>query len=293
MRARYEFIDGEKANYPVDSMCEWVRVSRSGFYEWRHRPESATAARRSELRPIIEEVFADSDGTYGYRRVHAELVRMGVQAGPELVRALMRELGLVSCQPRPWRPVTTIAGDAAGLPDLVNRDFTAAAPGTKLVGDITYIPTWEGWLYLATVIDCHTKECIGYAMAEHMRTDLVTDALDMAARNRPLAEGAIFHTDRGTQYTSQQFAEHTESLGIRRSVGRTGVCFDNAQAESFNAALKVERVDRTAYPTRRHARKDVTRYIELRYNTRRLHSALGYRTPLEAYTDYINCSTAA
>jgi len=193
--SKYEFIDAEKDDYPITKMCDWMDVSRSGFHEWRDREESATAKRQEELKLLIQHVFTDSDGTYGYRRVHAELARLGVLAGDELVRRLMRELGLVACQPRPWRPVTTIAGDAATIPDLVRRDFTADAPGTKLVGDITYIRTWEGWLYLATVIDCHTKACIGYAMADHMRTDLVTAALDMAAANYPLAEDAIFHSD--------------------------------------------------------------------------------------------------
>ena len=268
-------------------------MSRSGFHEWRDRAASATAQRQEQLKVLIAHIFADSDGTYGYRRVHAQLVRWGVDAGDELVRRLMRGLGLVACQPRPWRPVTTVAGDAAAVPDLVARDFTAAAPGTKLVGDITFIRTWEGWLYLATVIDCYTKACIGYALADHMRTSLVTAALDMAAANYALADSAIFHSDRGTQYTSEEFAEHAATLGLRRSVGRTGVCYDNAQAETFNAAVKVERVNRTVYPTREHARKDVTRYIEFRYNNQRLHSALGYRTPLEAYTDYINNHNAA
>jgi putative transposase len=277
----------------VIRMCEWLEVSRSGFYEWRDRPPSEAELRRQELKTIIEFIFAESDGTYGHRRVHAELARMGRPAGLEHVRRLMRQLGLVPCQPRPWRPVTTIAGDAAAIPDLVRRDFSADAPGTKLVGDITYIRSWEGWLYLATVIDCHTKACIGYAMADHMRTELVTAALDMAARNYPLAERAIFHSDRGTQYTSEEFAGHAEKLGLRRSVGRTGVCYDNAQAETFNSAVKVERVNRTVYPTREHARKDVTRYIEIRYNSKRIHSALGYRTPNEAYNDYINTHTAA
>jgi transposase InsO family protein len=291
--SKYDLIDAEKANYPITKMCEWMDVSRSGFHEWCGRAESATAKRQQELKILIQHVFTDSDGTYGYRRVHAELARLGVHAGDELVRRLMRQLGLVACQPRPWRPVTTIAGDAATIPDLVRRDFTADAPGTKLVGDITYIRSWEGWLYLATVIDCHTKACIGYAMADHLRTDLVIAALDMAAANYPLTEGAIFHSDRGTQYTSEAFAEHAKKLGLRRSVGRTGVCYDNAQAETFNAAVKVERVNRTAYPTREHARTDVTRYIEFRYNTKRLHSALGYRTPHEAYTDYLNTCNAA
>lgn len=293
MTVKYEFIDAQKAHYPVVHACAWLGVSRSGYYDWRDRPTSATAARRVRLGMLTARAFADSDGTYGYRRVHAQLARWGEQVSPELVRALMREAGLVPCQPQPWRPTTTVAGDAGQIPDLLARDFTAAAPGTKLVGDITYIRTWEGWLYLATVIDCHTKACIGYAMADHMRTSLVTDALDMAARNYPLADDVIFHSDRGAQYTSQEFADHAAELGVRRSVGRTGVCWDNAQAESFNAAVKVERANRTAYPTREHARKDITRYIEFRYNTRRLHSALGYRTPREAYDDYLNTHRAA
>lgn len=296
MTGKYGFIDAQKAEhgeYLVKSMCAWLGVSTSGFYEWRSRPASATAVRRAELAVLVRHVFDASDATYGHRRVHAELARLGRVAGLELVRQLMRSLGLVPCQPRPWRPITTIAGDAGSIPDLVRRDFTATAPGTKLVGDITYIRTWQGWLYLATVIDCHTKACIGYAMADHMRTELVTAALDMAAANYPLAQGVVFHSDRGTQYTSEEFAKHAKKLGISRSVGRTGVCFDNAAAESFNAAVKVERVNRTAYPTREHARRDVTRYIEFRYNTRRLHSALGYRTPAEAYNDYINTRTAA
>ena len=200
MSSKYEFIDAEKANYPVTRMCVWLEVSKSGFYEWRDRPPSDTELRRQELKTIIAFIFTESDGTYGHRRIHAELARLGRPAGLEHVRRLMRRLGLVPCQPKPWRPVTTIAGDAATIPDLVRRDFSADAPGTKLVGDITYIRSWEGWLYLATVIDCHTKACIGYAMADHMRTELVTAALDMAARNYLLAENAIFHSDRGTQY---------------------------------------------------------------------------------------------
>jgi putative transposase len=293
VNARYEFIDAEKANYPVVRMCGWSGVSTSGYYEWRARPASATASRRARLKLLIARAFEDSDGTYGYRRVHAQLARWGEQASPELVRALMRELGLVACQPRPWRPTTTQPADPGAVPDLVGRDFTAAAPGTKLVSDITYIRTWEGWLYLASVIDCHTKACIGYAMADHLRAELVIAALDMAARNYPLAAAAIFHSDRGTQYLSEAFASRAAQFGLRRSVGRTGVCFDNAQAESFNAAVKVERVNRTIYPTREHAHKDVTRYIEFRYNTRRLHSALGYRTPKEAHDDYLNRQLAA
>jgi transposase InsO family protein len=285
---KYEFIDAQKAHYPIVAMCTWAGVSRSGYYDWAARPESAAVRRRAELELLVAAIFADSDGTYGYRRVHRELARAGVAASPELVRQVMRELGLYPCQPKPFRPATTIPGEHASVPDLVRRDFTADAPGTKLVGDITYIPTWRGWAYLATVIDCHTKACIGWSIADHMRADLVCDALSMAAANYTLAEDCTFHSDRGTQYMSYQFARHAKTLRIRRSVGRTGSCFDNALAESFNAALKVERVNRTQYPTLEHARRDIVRYIEFRYNRRRLHSALDYRTPQEAYEDYIN-----
>jgi putative transposase len=290
--AKYAFIAGQEGLYPRSRMFVWAGVSSSGYYEWRDRAASATARRRVVLVEAIKAVFADSDATYGYRRVHAVLARSGIPASPELVRQLMREHDLQPCQPKPYRPTTTIAADSAGVPDLVCRDFTADAPGVKLVGDITYIRTWQGWLYLATVIDCATKACIGYAMAEHMRTELVTAALDRAAETYDIT-GAIFHSDRGTQYMSDEFAQAASKYDLKRSVGRTGVCWDNALAESFNAAVKVERVNRTQYPTREHARRDVTRYIEFHYNRRRLHSALGYRTPAEAYSDYLNHKKAA
>jgi len=293
MSAKFAFTDAEKALYSIVKMCAWIGVSTSGYDEWRDRPPSATAQRRGHLATLIEWIFTESDQTYGHRRIRAALARQGERVTPELVRSIMRERGLNPCQPRPLRPTTTHAGHVGAIPDLVARDFTADTPGTKLVGDITYLPTWQGWLCLATVIDCHTKACIGYALAEHLRADLVIDALQMAARNYTLADGAIFHSDRGTQYTSRSFAEAAAELGVRRSVGRTGSCFDNAPAESFNASLKVERVQRTVYPTREHARKDVTRYIEFRYNTKRLHSALGYRTPQEVHDEYRNQQLAA
>jgi putative transposase len=194
------------------------------------------------------------------------------------------------CRPRPFRPTTTIPG-TGNVPDLLARDFTATAPGTKLCGDITYIRTWQGWM--ATVLDCYTKECIGWAIADHVRTELITDAVNMAARNRVLAPRAIFHSDRGAQYMSADFTARRAELNLRRSVGRTGVCWDNAWAESFNAAVKVERVNRTEYPTKRHAITDVAQYIELRYNTIRLHSALGYRTPREMHDEYYEAKIAA
>jgi len=172
---KFEFIDAEYAAYresgrkhvpSIVKMCLWMEVSRSGFYEWRNAPESATVQRRGELAVYVEKSFGDSDGTYGYRRVHADLAGWGVPAGPELVRSLMRELGLEACQPRPWRvSLTECDGQEHDIPDLVQRDFTAAAPGVKLVGDITYIPTWEGWLYLSVTWNHSACHCWGLVLA--------------------------------------------------------------------------------------------------------------------------------
>lgn len=300
MNERYEFIEAEKdavteageKKHAVAKMCEWLGVSKSGFYEWRGRPECATAQRRAQLAPLIKKIFDDSDETYGHRRVHAQLRRQGERCTPELVRGIMRELGLEPCQPRPWRLALTEPAVSL-LPDLVGRDFTASAPGEKMVGDITYIPTWEGWIYLATVIDCHTKAVIGWAMDDNYRTPLIEKAIRMAARNYPIAQGAIFHSDRGSNYTSAQFAVTLRSLGIRQSVGRTGICFDNAMSESFFGVLKNERIHRVIYPTRKRAIADIAGYIELRYNSRRLHSGLDYKAPNEAYNEYLNRQQAA
>jgi transposase InsO family protein len=299
---KFEFIDVEHAADTTNTapalsivkMCALLEVSRSGFYDWRDRPASATAARREELKLIITKSFTDSDGTYGYRRVHADLADWDVPCGPELVRALMRELGLEPCQPKPWRfSLTDNDGQTHHIPDLVERDFTADAPGLKMVGDITYIETWEGWVYLATVIDCYTKAVVGWAMDDNYKTPLIEKAIEMAARNHKLADDAIFHSDRGSNYTSSRFAETLKKHGLRQSVGRTGICYDNAMAESFNAALKNERVHRTQYPSREHAYRDVARYIEIRYNSLRRHSGLGYRTPQQVHDEYQKSQLAA
>jgi putative transposase len=299
---RYGFIDARYATGKamrvagaptITQMCTWLDVSKSGFYEWRGRPASLTAKRRELLKVKIVTLFEASGGTYGYRRLHAALVRGGEQASDELVRRLMRELGLVACQPRPWRTTTIPEAHPPVVPDLVARDFTADAPGEKLVGDITYIRTWEGWLYLATVIDCFSREIIGYAMAGHHRAELVIDAIAMAERNHPLEAGCIFHSDRGAEYTGAEFAKKLAELDLRQSLGRTGICFDNALAESFFGALKNERVHRSVYPSRKHAERDIARYIEIFYNRQRLHSGLGYRTPREVRIEHWNRQLAA
>lgn len=302
MSDRYAFIAAEYAankaaevaDAPsVEKMCSWIGVSKSGYFEWKDRPPSKTAQRREILKAKIKQIFDDNDGTYGYRRVHAELARQGVAASLELVRRLMRLLGLVPHQVRKRRSLTRQAADVAEIPDLVRRDFTAEHPYTKLIGDITEIKTWEGKVYLATVIDCFNKEVIGYAMADHFRTELVTAAIEMAAANHPLASKCIFHSDRGSNYTSHDYAKMLERLDLRQSLGRTGICFDNAAAESFFATLKKERVYRTVYPTRKKAMRDIARYIELFYNHRRLHTANGYRPPREVRIEYLKLQEAA
>ncbi len=293
MSSKFEFIEGEKANFPICKMCKWADVSTSGFYEWRKRPASATTERRVRLVARIKAIFEASDETYGYRRVHAQLGRDGVEAGPELVRSVMVAQGLVACQPRPYKVTTISDGDAEAPADLCERDFTADAPGTKFVGDITYVATWAGWVYLATVIDCYSKMVVGYALADHMRTSLVIDALEMARRNGHVAEGCIFHSDRGSQYTSSDLFLYLKRRKMRGSMGRTGVCWDNAMAESFFASLKKELVNRTVYATRRNAVDAIAHWIEIRYNRKRLHSGIGYRTPFEAHSAYEASNWAA
>lgn len=275
-------------------MCAELEVSRSGYYEWRGRPESQTAARRGVLLAAIRAIFHRHQSRYGHRRVHEILRRQGRRCSVELVRQLMAQAGLQAARPRKWQ-VTTHPDKqaAAGVPDLVRRDFTAQIAGAKLVADITYVHTWQGWMYLATVIDCYSKAVVGWAVADHMRTELVVDAIEMAARNIRIPKDAIFHSDRGSQYMSYEYRRKLKKLGLRSSVGRTGVCWDNALAESFNASLKNELVNRTAFPTKARAKDAVVQYIELYYNRQRIHSALGYKTPFEVLSGRADNTLAA
>jgi putative transposase len=283
---RYALIAAEKANHDVAMMCRLLEVSRSGFYEWCGRPLSATARRRGELTERIRSVFTDSGGTYGYRRIHAELLRAGVEVDDELVRRLMRRTGLTPVQVKRRRGLTVADAAAGPVPDLVGRDFTAEAPGEKMVGDITQIDTGEGPLFLASVIDCYSKSVIGWAVDERYPASLVCAALTMAARRIPLPDGAVFHSDRGSQYTSHDFAVLLGQHNIRQSVGRTGICFDNAMAESFFGKLKTELVHHRKFATRAEARRDIIWFIEGFYNRRRLHSGLGYRPPSEVLEEW-------
>ena len=287
-------IEAEKANYKIAWMCRLLRVPRSSFYAWRARVETPTAARRRELAELITAAFAQSRQVFGCRRIARELNRAGHECSVGFVADVMRELGLRAVQPRAYKRTTIPGEEPVTIPDLIKRDFAVGGvPGARLVGDITYLKTDQGWLYLATVIDLATRMVVGWQLAEHMRTSLITDALQMAIDTGHVETNAIFHSDRGTQYTSSEFTRFCANRRVRRSVGRTGVCWDNAVAEAFFAALKNDMYHRQTWPTRARARFAVAEYIEVFYNRRRLHSSLNYRTPFEALTDHRHAAEAA
>lgn len=284
--SKYRLIAAEKANFPITMMCRLLGVARAAYYAWTGRAPSARAVRAQVLGARIVELHADSDGTYGAPRVLADLRAEGEVVSAKTVAKLMRGNGIRGCAPRPWRLTTVPEPDPDRIPeDLVERDFDRGHLDAVWVGDITYIRTWTGWLYLATVIDAHSRRVIGWALTEHMRASLVTEALSMAIvqRGYPVA-GVIFHSDRGAQYTSDALAELAHKHKVKLSVGRTGVCWDNAMAESFFATLKNELIYRHPWPTQARAKTAVITWIEGRYNRRRRHSALGMVPPVQFET---------
>jgi transposase InsO family protein len=272
--------------YPVDFMCEQLGVSRSGFYAWRGRGLSERASADADLTALIRAAYQQLRGNPGVRRMHAELRTLGHQLSRKRVWRLMKAAGLQGRHPRAWKRTTVPGERSVPAPDLLGRDFTAQRPNTRWCGDITYIKTWQGWAYLATVIDLHSRAVVGWAIADHMRTDLVTDALDMAIMHRRPEAGVIFHSDRGTQYTSSSFASYCSDNNIRRSLGRTGICYDNAVAESFFASYKKELIHTRPWPDIKHLKKATFDWIETYYNRQRRHSTLGYLTPQEYELGY-------
>jgi len=262
-------------------MCAQLQVSQSGFYAWLARPVSAHQTRDRALGRLITTLFHEHRGRYGVRRIFAELIKAGEHVSYKRVQRLMAELGLVSVHPRPYKRTTLSSAPAAHLVDLVLRDVHPVGPNQTWVGDITYIKTWTGWAYLATVIDCHSRKVIGWSIADHMRTELVLDALDMALKNRTPPAGVIFHSDRGSQYTSSEFRTFCTDNNVRPSVGKTGICYDNAVAESFFATIKKELVHLRPWPTLARLRTELFAYIETYYNRKRIHSTLDYLSPEE------------
>jgi putative transposase len=287
---RYRWVAARKAEgFPITAACKVAQVSTSAFDDWR-RGEAAgpTDAERAEaaLVAAIREIHDETDGTYGEPRMTPELRDRGFRVNHKRVERLMRVQGIVGVH-KPAKVRTTIpAEDAPPLPDLVGRRFEAGAPDVTWVGDITYIPTGEGWLYLASVLDLGSRRWLGYSMADHMRTELVADALRMAAGARGGGTaGIVFHGDRGSQYLSGDYRDLIAELGMAQSVGRTGVCWDNAVAEAAWSSLKRELVHRYRFPDRASARRAIFAWIN-RYNTTRRHSSLGYIPPIEWENQY-------
>jgi transposase InsO family protein len=279
----YPFIEAEKTQQRnVKRACELLEVSRAAYYANRADSPSTRQLVDQELTEHIRQAHQASKGRYGAPRIHAQLRRDGHRHGRKRIARLLRAAGLHGRTPRRFKRTTIADPAAAARADLVRRDFAvdAAAVNTRWCGDITYIWTWEGWLYLATVIDIASRRIVGFAMAEHLRAELVCDALTNAIAARDPAPGVIFHADRGCQYTSSDYATLAGDLAVRLSTGRTGQCWDNALAESFFASLKGECLDLQPWPTRAGARRATVDYIAW-YNGTRLHSALGYQTPDE------------
>ena len=290
----FRFIDAEKTSFSIAFMCQRLGVSRAGYYAWTKRPPSARAIADAQLTATIHQIHVGSRGTYGVPRMHAELRQEhGVHCGRKRVARLMRIAQLRGvCRRRHVR--TTRRDEQAQVnDDLVQRQFTASRPNTLWVADITYLPTWQGFLYLAVIIDAFSRRVVGWSMASHLRTELVLDALEMALWNRRPGPGLIHHADHGAQYTSLALGRRCREAGISPSMGSIGDCFDNALAESFFASLECELIDRSRWRTRTEARMAVFDYIECFYNPRRRHSGLAYLSPVTFERRHSNQTTVA
>jgi putative transposase len=289
----YRLIEAGRASFPVAVLCKVLGVSRSGYYGWRDRPPSSRSQQDAALTAKIYEIHRRSRETYGSPRVHAELRAIGIRCGRKRVARLMRKEGLRGCIRGRRKRTTRRHGRAVIAEDLVRRDFAAAGPDRLWTADITYIGTDEGFLYLAFVLDAYSRRLVGWAMESHLRTELVVDALRMAVWRRRPAPGLIHHSDQGVQYTSLSFSKRLEQVGIIPSMGRVGSALDNAISESFVATLKSELVSRSRFPSRQAAKTAIFEYLEAFYNTRRLHSSLGYRSPANFEEDRMREASAA
>jgi putative transposase len=285
---RYQFIQNHQEHYPVQLMCDILEVSRSGYYDWVGRPQSPQAQRRAALAVEVKAAFQGSRQTYGSPRITRELAEGGLKARRNTIAKIMRQEGLLGRMPKRFVPRTTDSThDHPIAAHSLDREFTAGSGTPAWVSDITYVPTQEGWLYLAAVMDLRTRRIIGWSMAEHMRVELVLDALHMALAKGRTGKALLHHSDRGTQYACGQYRQLLAENGITCSMSRTGNCYDNAVMESFWASLKIEEVYRHDYPNRKQAAAAIFNYIEIFYNRKRRHSALNYLSP-EAFEAQLN-----
>ena len=278
-------MSANQARFPVATMARVLGVSKAGYYAWVHRPPSAHAVADNALLKRIRTIYATSRQTYGAPRVHAELRAQGEQHGRKRIARLMREGGLVGASHRRGGPVTTQRDkEARPAPDLVDRDFTAMGPNQLWVADITYVPTMTGFLYLAVVLDAWSRKVVGWAMANHLRAELVLDAMEMAVGQRRPGS-VVHHSDQGSQYTSLAFGKRCTEAGVRPSMGSVGDAYDNAMAESFFSTLEAELLSRRRFASQAEARMACFSYVEGWYNPVRLHSSLGYRSPMAYEAD--------
>jgi putative transposase len=289
----YKLIEAERTNFPIPLMCRLLGVSKSGYYDWRDRQPSNRSREDAALSAKIRQIHRRSRETYGCPRIHAELRSVGVCCSSKRVARLMPEAGLRGCM-RSRRKGTTPRGMRAPAEDLLKRNFRATEPDRVWVADITYVATQEeGFLYVAFVLEVYSRKVVGWAMEPHLRTELVVDALRMAVWRRKPAAGVVHHSEQGVQYTALSFSQRLREVGISASMGRTGSAQDNAMAESFVSTLKAELVNTVDFPTRQAARTAIFDYLETFYNSRRLHSALGYRSPADFEEDRIGEANVA
>jgi transposase InsO family protein len=278
----FRFIEDHRNDYPVTVMCIVLEVSPAGYYAWRSRPESARSTANCELLSAIKRVHQDNCGRYGSPRIHIVLQKQGRGASRGRIERLMRRHGVRAIMAPPRRVRTTDSRhDLPIAPNLLNRNFTAAAPNRVWLADITYVSTGEGWLYLAAVMDLYSRKIVGWAMRDHLRTELASTALAMAIQRQRPAQGLVHHSDRGVQYASHDYRRRLQSAGIQASMSRKADCYDNAPMESFFHTLKTELVHHRKYTTRAEAKRDIFAFIEGFYNRTRLHSAIGYISPIE------------
>ena len=278
---RYRLIDEEKPHHAVSRLARVLGVSRAGYYAWVGRPPSKRALADAALARRIEQIHEATDGIYGAPRIHAELADThAIRVGRKRVARLLRQAGLAGVSKRRSFCTTTPGGEAPAAPDLVARKFTAERPNELWFADITYVPTWQGWLYLAAVVDACSRYCVGWSMRDDLSADLVYDALGMAVTRRRPGADLIHHSDRGSQYRSLAYGRLLRESQIMPSMGSRGDAYDNAAMESFMATIKKELIHRRRFKTRDEARLAIFKYIETFYNPLRRHSSLGQRSPL-------------
>lgn len=275
----YGFIRDHSDEFTVQKMCQVLNVSRSGYYDWLERKPSQRQLDNDELKTKIAEIYWQNKGRYGSPRIHKQLRQEGFHYNKKRIERLMKVMGLKAIQKRKFKRTTDSDHDLPVKKNLLKRKFNVTQPNKVWVSDITYIPTKEGWLYLAVVIDLYSRKVVGWSMSKRMTKQLVINALDMGVKNRKPSKGLIFHSDRGSQYASHDFQKLLWRNGMRSSMSRKGDCWDNAVAESFFSTIKTELLFHNKYKNRSQAKRDIFQYIEIYYNKIRLHSSLDYKSP--------------